>query len=179
MNVLNKVGPKDAKSEAFIEAYDRYADSIYRFALFKVNNKDTAWDIVQECFLKTWRHAQEDRIPIKNYKAMLYAIAKNLVIDHWRKKDKNSTTDLEEVAFTLSDDSNLFEQTANKEEIKIALQMLDKIPEQQKEILILRYVDDLAFSEIAKMTGKSIVAARVETYRAIKKLKQIMSLKNG
>ena len=73
-------------SSDFNKLYRERVDSIYRFVFFKVSDKDLAWDITQECFLKMWRQIQ-DGAEVKNSNALLYAIARNLVIDYWRQKD--------------------------------------------------------------------------------------------
>ena len=161
------------KSELFIEMYDRHADHIYRFVLLKVSNKDLAWDITQECFLKVWQYHKDSDSGIKNYRAFIFSIARNLIIDYWRRKDKTATIDLEEVAFALEDAGNLHEETSIKHETLELMEFINQLPEHQKEILLLRYVEDLPFSEIAKIIGKSAVSARVEAHRAVKKIKKL------
>lgn len=161
----------DKKSELFIEMYDRHIDPIYRFILLKVSNKDLAWDIAQECFLKVWQYQKDSDSEIKNYRAFLFSIARNLIIDHWRRKDRAATIDLEGVAFALEDAGNLHEETSVKHEMLELMKFINRLPEHQKEILLLRYIEDLSFSEIAKIIGKSAVSTRVEAHRAIKKIR--------
>lgn len=163
----------DEKSELFIEMYDQHVDPIYRFILLKVSNKDLAWDIAQECFLKAWQYQKDNDYEIKNYRAFLFSIARNMIIDHWRRKDRTATIDLEEVAFTLEDAGNLHEETSVKHETLELMKFINQLPEHQKEILLLRYIEDLPFSEIAKIIGKSAVSARVEAHRAVKKIKKL------
>lgn len=163
------------KSASFVEMYDQYADVIYRFALFKVSDRELAWDIAQECFLKMWRQMQNEEKEIKNQKSLLFTIARHLIIDHWRQKEKHKTIDIEEVMFTLGDDKDLHRQSILKEETGAIMRQLDKLPAHQKEILILRYTEDLPFYDIAKITGKSLISVRVEAHRAIKKLKLLVN----
>lgn len=165
------------KSAPFVEMYDQYADAIYRFALFKVSDRELAWDIAQECFLKMWRQMENEEKEIRNQKALLFTIARHLIIDHWRQKAKHKTIDMEEVAFTLGDDKDLHRQSIIKEETEVMMRQLDKLPTHQKEILVLRYTEDLPFYDIAKITGKSLISVRVEAHRAIKKLKLLMGKK--
>jgi len=157
----------------FTDLYQECVDSIYRFVFFKVSDKDIAWDITQECFLKMWRQIQGG-VAIKNDRALLYTIARNSVIDHWRQKDRGQNVALDDVAHILRDDSDLFEDKASKDEIARLLRCVDKLPESQREIVILRYVDDLPYSEIARVIGKNAVASRVAAHRAVKALKKIM-----
>ena len=160
-------------SSDFNKLYRERVDSIYRFVFFKVSDKDIAWDITQECFLKMWRQIQSG-VAVKNSNALLYAIARNLVIDYWRQKDHRQNVALDDVAHILRDDSDLFEDTASKDEIARLLRCVDKLPESQREIVILRYVDDLSYSEIGRVIGKNAVASRVAAHRAVKSLKKIM-----
>jgi len=160
-------------SSDFNKLYRERVDSIYRFVFFKVSDKDIAWDITQECFLKMWRQIQSG-VAIKNSNALLYAIARNLVIDYWRQKDRGQNVALDDVAHILRDDSDLFEDNASKDEIARLLRCVDKLPEDQREVVILRYVDDLPYSEIARVIGKNTVAARVAAHRAVRSLKKIM-----
>lgn len=157
----------------FTELYRERVDSIYRFVFFKVSDKDLAWDITQECFLRMWRQGQNGA-EIKNNKALLYAIARNLVIDHWRRKGREQTVALDDVEYTLQNDDDLFERQVVEEEIKSLLACVDQLPENHREVILLRYVGGLSYSEIARVIGKNPVAARVAAHRAVKSLKKIM-----
>ena len=157
----------------FTDLYQECVDSIYRFVFFKVSDKDIAWDITQECFLKMWRQIQGGAA-IKNDRALLYTIARNSVIDHWRQKGRGQNVALDDVAHILRDDSDLFEDKASQDEIARLLRCVDKLPESQREIVLLRYVDDLSYSEIGRVIGKNTVAARVAAHRAVRSLKKIM-----
>ena len=154
--------------------YREYVDLIYRFVFFKVSDRDLAWDITQECFLRMWRQCQDADIQIKNNKALLYKIARNLVIDYWRQKDQKQTASLESVVDIIKDDTDLFAEQVAQDEIKKLLRYLDELPAKQKEIMLLRYVDDLSYQEIAEITGKTALVVRVSAHRAIKVLKKII-----
>lgn len=160
-------------NDNFSKLYRECVDSIYRFAFFKVSDQELAWDIAQECFLKMWRQRQEGAV-IKNDKALLYTIARNLVIDHWRQKGRKQTIGLNDVAHTLKDGNDLFERQSTKDEMEYLLKCVDKLPEDQREIVLLRYVDDLSYLEIARIIGKNPVAVRVAAHRAVKLLKKLM-----
>ena len=160
-------------SSDFNKLYRERVDSIYRFVFFKVSDKDITWDITQECFLKMWRQIQSG-VAVKNSNALLYAIARNLVIDYWRQKDRGQNVALDDVAHILQDGSDLFEDKASKDEIARLLRCVDKLPESQREVVLLRYVDDLSYSEIGRVIGKNTVTARVAAHRAVKSLKKIM-----
>ena len=70
--------------------YDLYTDSIYRYIYFKVGQDEEARDLTSEVFLKAWNYIQDNKITdYKTLKALFYKIARNLVIDHYRRKSNN------------------------------------------------------------------------------------------
>lgn len=153
--------------------YDQYSDAIYRFMLFKVSDRDLAWDLTQDCFMKAWHSFSSKDKEIANKKAFLYTIARNRVIDHWRQKEKTATIDIDLVAHSIEDGNDLHATTVLRDEIRSLMELLHELPEESKDILLMRYADELSFDEIAKATGKSNVAVRVQAHRALKKLKTI------
>ncbi|MEK7494091.1 MAG: RNA polymerase sigma factor [Patescibacteria group bacterium] len=161
----------DKQGMEFMALYDRYSDSIFRFMLFKVSNRETAWDLTQECFFKTWQHSTNDNKTITNQKAFLYTVARNLVIDHWRAKAKHATVDIEAAAYVIDDGNDVHREAVLRDEAQYLMRLLQNLPEESREILTLRYTDGLSFEEIAAITGKSNIAIRVHTHRALKKLK--------
>src|SRR5579863_136343 len=87
--------PQNQKEKEFLEAYQHYADAIYRHCYFRVYNKELAEDLTQETFIKTWKYITEGK-EIKNLKAFLYKVAVNLIIDNSRKKTALVFDDIKE-----------------------------------------------------------------------------------
>jgi len=173
------IQPHQQLSQEFTDLYDAYADAVYRFIFFRTSNQALAWDLTQECFLKMWEYVRDGkREKVKNQRAFLYTIARNIVIDHWRQKEKQTTIDLEEVAHAIPDGNDMHEKTVLKDEIGNMLKLLKLLPEHHREILTMRYTQELSFSEIAGILSKSAVSVRVEAHRAIKKLKRMAQTKN-
>ena len=73
------------KEKEFLQAFEKYADDIYRHCYFRVYDKELAEDLVQETFIKTWKYIISGE-EIKNIRAFLYKVAVNLIIDNSRKK---------------------------------------------------------------------------------------------
>src|SRR3989344_9681852 len=87
--LFSRVKNKDRK--AFIEAYDLYADEIFRFVFFKVGSKEEAEDVTFSVFLKTWNHIQNNTVTdSKTLRALIYKIARNAVIDYYRENSKKN-----------------------------------------------------------------------------------------
>src|SRR5947207_925005 len=92
--------------DAFARLYDRYVTSIYRFVLLKVPSKEIAEDLTSEAFLKCLQYLQTQP-NVKNIRALLYRIARNLVVDYYRKTEQTPTFSLEFVTNDLSEPSSL------------------------------------------------------------------------
>ena len=151
----------------FINLYDKYVDSIYRFIYFRVGDKDTAWDITQDCFLKALEYIAENEV--RQPRAFLYQVARNLVIDHWKLRGRQSSVELSEV--DIIDDTNIEADLDIKNRVKEIMGVVGELPDHHRDLLILRYVDDLSFSEIAEILNKSQVSLRVQVSRLIKDLR--------
>lgn len=170
---------KNDNKEAFVEAYDLYIDQIYRFVFFKVGNKEEAEDITSAVFLKTWNHIQEsEKLVEKTLKALLYKIARNAIIDHYRKRSNqtNFSIDDEENGFDAIDEKqNIEENFQIKNDIELVQSKLQELKDEYREIILLRYINEMSIEEIAVILGKSKGNIRVLTHRALKALSDIMS----
>ncbi len=156
----------------FIESYEAHSDAIFRYCYFKTSDRELALDLTQETFTKTWHYMSSEN-EIENIRAFLYRVAGNLVIDYHRKKKPTSLDILKEEGFDLAtnEHENQF-RTLLGEEIMAGLTKLDGI---YKEILTLRFVEDLSIEEIEKITGLSQNNISVRIHRALEKLKEIMN----
>ena len=138
-------------------------DKIYRYCYFKVGNSTLAEDLVQETFLKYF--AQNSYIEHGKKLAYLYTIARNLCLDAYRKKQPEELTDV------IPDAENSFERL----ELNIAIrQALKTLPEQERELLLFRYVNELSVGEIAVVTGISRFAVYRRTNSALASLKALL-----
>src|SRR3989338_7108037 len=87
---------KKNDKQAFVKAYDLYIDQLYRFIYFKVGSREEAEDLCSAVFLKTWNYILENSLKErKTLKALLYKIARNLIIDHYRKNKDRKTVSLD------------------------------------------------------------------------------------
>lgn len=165
--------------EAFAKLYDLYAKRIYSFVFFKVANREEAEDITSEVFLKAWRYINEKK-EIESFSGLLYKLARNSVIDLYRAKaSQKKTLSTDEILEKEIEDTEIvavdFEnQIGDKIEIQKITLALQKLKQEYREIVTLRYVDELEIGEIAEITGKGHVAIRVTLHRGLKKLKEIL-----
>lgn len=134
-------------------------DKIYRYCYFKVQNRETAEDITQETFLRFLENkTYKDTGKSLHY---LYTIARNLCIDEYRrKKDEPLENEIPE--------NNLEDHMLTKISLKTALSQLN---EMDRELLLLRYVNEVPVSEISKIYGISRFAMYRKILHAVKSMK--------
>lgn len=153
----------------FLETYDAYGSDIYRFCVLKVSSKEVAEDITQEVFMRFWQSLREGT-EFRNSRAMLYTIARNLVIDWYRKKKESSLDVLTEQGIDFGSED--FKKISENAEHREVLDVIETLDEQAKEVLLLRFVDGLSPRDIAELTGETPNAISVRINRAIKKVQE-------
>lgn len=162
---------QDDIEEYFLQIYDAYADDIYRFCYLKVSSKELAEDLAQETFTRFWQ-ALRDGTTLKSERALLYTIARNLVIDWYRKKKESSLDVLTEAGFEIAGEGA--DEVTRPAEMAEALRIVEGIDEPSREALLLRYVEGLSPREIADLTGETANVISVRINRAVKKVRERM-----
>lgn len=160
--------------EAFGRLYDKYVAAIYRFVSFRVAGKEIAEDLSAEVFLKTWQYVKQGDRQIENVKALLYRIAANSVIDHYRQSGNEYLALSEDVWNQIIDQSSLFEEAQKKDDLRQVNQAIKSLSPADRELILMRYSNDLSVKEIADILGKNQGAVRTALHRAIKTLKAII-----
>jgi RNA polymerase sigma-70 factor (ECF subfamily) len=159
----------------FENTYLKYSDKIYRYIYLSTSDPYLSEDITSETFLRIWKNWK--RIKPDFIQALLYKTAKNILIDHWRKQKNGKKVSLEttvEQGLEPSYDEDLIEKIHKDDNIKKISDALKFIPENLKEVLILRFVDDLSAKEAAKILDTTEVNVRVLQFRGLKKLKEVI-----
>lgn len=157
--------------DQFIVAYDSLADSIFRYCFFRVSNREVAKDLTQETFTRVWAHIASGN-EVKSIKAFLYKTAHNLVIDEYRRKGKNSVSldGLEEKGFEYSTSEHL--RTQEIIDAKLLFREIDSLEREDKEIIMMRYMDEMTPGEIAETLGITENATSVRLNRAKERAKE-------
>ena len=144
-------------------AMEQQYDKVYRYCYFKVNNATLAEDLTQETFLKYF--SQNPHIGVEKQQAYLYTIAGNLCIDHYRKRK----------SLSLEEDVPHPDQVGPIETKTAVEQAIRTLEPQEQELVFLRYINEVAIGEIAKILGISRFAVYRKTESALKKLKTLLS----
>ena len=170
--------PNQVLEKMFMEAYQSHSDSIFRFILFKIDNRERALDLTQETFMKTWVNLSKSG-GIQNIRAFLYKVAGNLVIDEYRKRGRkdyalSSLETMGEDGFEPSSDVNELEALTNKLDAEKVMDVVNKLPPIYSSVLFLKYNEDYSISEIAENLDISQNVVSVRLNRAMHKLKEMV-----
>lgn len=159
------------EQKQLIQAYDAYADAIFRHCYIRVSNREKAKDITQDTFMRTWEYIVKGN-DIKNIHAFLFRVANNLIIDTYRKKKDLSLDELREQGFDPGVDDS--KKTADAIDARSVIITIDKLDEKYKEVVLLRFVDEFSPKEIAKIVGESENTVSVRIHRGIAELRKII-----
>lgn len=161
-------------SEAFGALYDQYHPQIYRFVFLKVSSKEDAEDLTHQVFMNALEHMSGYRHHGFPFSSWLYRIARNAVIDHYRtRKDKVSLEDADPELFALGE--NIQSDTNRMLEIENVRAAIAKLSALHQDVIIMRFVEELAIREVAAALKKSEGAIKLLQHRAISELQRILS----
>lgn len=161
-------------SEAFGLLYDQYHPQIYRFVFLKVSSKEDAEDLTHQIFMNAWEHVDGYRHQGFPFSSWLYRIARNAVIDHYRtRKEKVSLEDADPEMFALGE--NIQDDVGHVLEFERVREAITKLSSLHQDVIIMRFVEELAIREVAAALKKSEGAIKLLQHRAILELQRILS----
>lgn len=166
-------------SGAFSVLYEEYFSPVYRYVYFRVQNKSVAEDITQTVFLKIFEKLPEYQDRQRPPLAYFFTVARNKVIDYWRKNKRiesmDDDNDLSKVADTIESAENIFSRTIATAQLSSAL---ENIPKDQREVIILKFINEFSYEEIASLFKKKEPAIRKIASRGLENLKKYFAKKN-
>ncbi len=166
---------KSGDTGAFGRLYKLYFIPVFRYIYFRVRNKEEANDLTQTVFLKVFSALPNFREQNKSPLAYFFTVARNTVIDHWRTKKEIRLDNPENVFENFPDKANSSLEIIEKEEtaqaIRCAIQELTDI---QREVIVLKFINDLPNKQIATLMGKTEEAVRQLQCRALRALRQTL-----
>jgi RNA polymerase sigma-70 factor (ECF subfamily) len=149
-------------SKEYNLAVDEFSDNIYRFALKHLKNEMSAKDIVQETFTKVW--IKHEEVAYEKVKSYLFTTAYHAIVDWVKKEGRNG--DFEKVEHTASTEFSISFDLQ-----KVLNEALDKLPEVQKTVVLLRDYEGYNYAEIAEITNLNESQVKVYIFRARQTLK--------
>jgi RNA polymerase sigma factor (sigma-70 family) len=149
--------------EHFNKCVDDHSDALYRFILKNVRDEEKARDIVQDSFEKLWQRLESvDPAKLKSY---LFTVAYHAMIDTIRKDRRG-------VDFDLSDNEQYSHSEQYNDLNQVLHEAVDRLPEIQRSVLLLRDYEGYSYDEIAGITGLNESQVKVYIYRARMYLKK-------
>jgi len=156
--------------EAFGALYDRHVVRVYRHLYYLVGNAAEAEDLAAQTFLQAWEAVPRYQIRGAPFISWLLRIAHNLGVSHLR-----SRRDGLELPATLIDHGSHGnpEATAERQaDVDRVREAILQLRDEQRQVIILRFVEDLEYPEVAQIVGKSVAAVRVIQHRALNALRK-------
>ena len=173
----------EGNNSAFDVLLNRHKDRLFNYIFFIVRSKEVAEDIFQETFVKAIVTLQQGRYTNDGkFAAWITRIAHNLVIDQFRIERNENAISNDETEVDLLNDARLSEGTienrmVNEQVLKDVRALIDELPDCQREVVFMRYYQDLSFKEIADITGVSINTALGRMRYAVLNMRRIAAEK--
>jgi len=175
--------------------YRFFFQKIYRFVLLNISNSQAAEDITVDVFYKVYRYMVKVNLNSASFKPWIYKIARNLIIDYYRKEAKHrQSQSLEkyleakqsedsgnfgEIDRSLIENSSAEARLNGSAEPEFSnqdlLAGLESLPDIQKQVIILRFVEELDYKSIGMIINKSEISVRAIKFRAILRLKELLA----
>ena len=161
---------------AFEQLLLAHQKQVYNLCLRLSGSAEDAFDLSQEAFIKAWRALAQYQFEAE-FSTWLYRLTRNVCIDHLRRRKRQSTVPLEtEQDGELPDSApGPEEQMLHEEKQRILAEAMQALPEDQREILVLRVVNDLSYDRIAEILDLQLGTVKSRLARARLQLKKILA----
>lgn len=161
--------------QEFLEAYDRLADSVLQHCAFRISDHERAKDLTQEVFMKVWQYIADGN-DVRNMKALVFHVLRNLITDEYRGKKKKalSLDMLQEDGFDAPFMGDA--HTRAQSDARIVIEAMRDLPDHYREVLLLRYVDELLVKDIAELMHETENTVSVRIHRGLKMLRKNLAI---
>ncbi|MGB3717608.1 MAG: RNA polymerase sigma factor [Candidatus Promineifilaceae bacterium] len=158
--------------DAFGDLYELYLEEVYRYVFYRVSNEADAEDLTEQVFLNAWENLPKflQSVP---FKAWLYRIARNTVIDHYRTRNKKNLPMNENVSFVAMDDQPEDKVLAQETTVRL-IQAISKLSQLHQDVIILRFANGFSTTETAQIVERNVGTVRVLQHRALKAMQSYL-----
>lgn len=175
MRMENRALKKEAlrlDRQALIEVYERYSPELYRYAYRLLGDAETAEDCVAETFSRLLHASRNGGGWFENVRAYLYRVAHNWITDYYRQRPPTTLPlDTDQAADPHTDPYHEVSKKMEQEQVRAALL---RLPAEQYQVIVLRFLEDWSHEEVAAALGKSVEATRALQYRALNSLQRLL-----
>jgi RNA polymerase sigma-70 factor (ECF subfamily) len=161
----------DGNAEAFGVLYEKYLDQIYNYIYYRTSSGKEAEDICSRVFLRALNHIEKYEDRGYPFSAWLYRIAHNLVVNWYRDSQRSDEISLLDHYPPPSVDGSVEEKIEQKDEREELLKVIRDLPEDRKELLILKHVEGLTNSEIGQIMDRTEGAIKALYHRTLESLR--------
>jgi RNA polymerase sigma-70 factor (ECF subfamily) len=174
---------RDGNRLAFNQLIDRYQGDIYRMIYYRIHRQMDAEDLTQDVFVRAYRSISRLREP-QRFRSWLYTIAVNRVNDYLRKKRVHSIfkssdegPEIQPEADDRRENPEALEQVLKEDFWRQVGRIAQKLSKMEREVFMLRFMDDLNIAEISQILKKSESTIKTHLYRALAKFKKEKGLR--
>lgn len=162
--------------------FEKYQPLIFSYIYRRTSDTELAEDLTKDTFESMLKAITENTAWKESFSGWLYRIAHNLVIDHYRQRDRHKSISIDEI-IEFRDDSQDFAESLmakleNEEQLKKVTKAMSLLTDEQKLVIQLRFIEEYSFEEIAEVMDKNIGAVKALQHRALETLKQLVGKKS-
>jgi RNA polymerase sigma-70 factor (ECF subfamily) len=157
--------------QALAEIYDAYAPKIFSYIYHRTGDGTLAEDLTGDVFIRMMEAMQSDRGWNSSLQGWLYRIAHNLVVDHFRRRSKRDTVELDENWMAAENPTTTFEGLFASNQLNQAMRFLT---DEQRQVIGLKFVEGLSNAEVADILGKTEGAIKALQHRGLLALREVM-----
>jgi RNA polymerase sigma-70 factor, ECF subfamily len=168
--LLNQAGEYDP----FVlgQIYDEYFGRIYAYIYHRTGDARVAEDLAADVFVRMLESVKAEKGWQSSLTGWLYRIAHNLIVDHYRRQSKRAGPSLDEhLAADVESTLSHIETLLNQQQLRAAIQLLT---EEQQQVVVLKFVEDLSNAEVAEILGKTEGAIKALQHRALVALRRVL-----
>jgi len=176
---------RTGENKWFAMIYEETMPRIYRYYYFKTMERELSQDLTSEVFIRVYTNLRKTSLDERTFMVWIYRVARNLLIDHFRKNNKNNLP-IEQVIdnIKINDEQVLIQESSFlKKELGLEkpqlIAALNNLTGLQKDVLILRFVEDMDYGTIAGIFKKGRGTIRGIVFRAMEKIRKEMGAGNG
>jgi len=161
-------------NSSFEELYNSCFAPVFRYVYYRLKSREEAEDLVQNVFLKSYKRNNGNFS-----KSFLFAITRNLLIDHWKKKKEVPIGDMSWFIESIADENNPVKEVWRKEDSIKIKKAISELSDEYQEIITLKFLSGLTNKEISVLINKKEYAIRQIQARSLRKLRELIKKYEG
>ena len=156
------------------ELYNQYEGKIYTYIYRRTSNQALAEDLTAQVFLKMLEAIRNRKAWNSSFSGWIYRIAHNLIVDYYRRRDRQQQVSIDDTFELKADGDNPVEAAERSLESDRLKSALRRLTEEQAEVVSLRFLEGYSINEVATMMNKTEGAIKALQYRAVATLRQLL-----